>query len=91
MSPYKDENDQNTTDLENKGIFHFAHIKDLSEVANRQMGNQSHKNCCHECLNHSKTKENLNTYKNRCISLNETRITVPTVTQKIWSLNLGNK
>lgn len=85
--PYRDDdddNDQDSVDLQKKRIFHFALIKDLSKLVNRQMGNQSHKKwLCDRCLNHFKTNDNLNKHLQRCFSLNETKITLPTEKQNI--------
>ncbi|CAH1106792.1 unnamed protein product [Psylliodes chrysocephalus] len=87
------DSDRNNDDTTNKNIFHFAFIKDLSCLVNRQLGNIKHKKwICDICLNHFMSRFNLEQHLEDCKNVNKTKVVMPKETHKIMKFkNFKNK
>ncbi|KAJ8931580.1 hypothetical protein NQ314_015492 [Rhamnusium bicolor] len=100
---YYDSDSDNDNDLEemdlgmydndNERLYHFALIKDLSRLINKQVGNVKNKKYfCERCLNHFITKNALDKHLIDCKNLNKSKITLPSENEKLLKFsNFKNK
>lgn len=88
---WSNDNDSSSSNNAKKPIFHFAYIKNLSKLLNKQVGHIKNKKWfCERCLNHFRTNMSLEKHAIDCKNLNKTRITLPT--EKILKFkNFKNK
>lgn len=91
------DNESDEMDLDNtyddERLYHFAVIKDLSRLINKQVGNVKNKKWfCERCLNHFITENALHKHLVDCKKLNKSKITLPSEKEKILKYsNYKNK
>ncbi|XP_043266555.1 uncharacterized protein [Venturia canescens] len=70
-------------------IYHFAWIRNLSRLLSSQVTNYNQSTWfCDKCLNHFKLQSSFENHKRDCVSINKTKMVLPTEENKI--LNFKN-